>query len=47
MAYYRSGYTPNDYPTAKQWDGRTLVERSMAIKCPSIEYHLVGCKKVH
>lgn len=23
-----------------------MMERSLAIKCPSIHYHLAGCKKV-
>ncbi|KAI9913599.1 hypothetical protein PsorP6_005861 [Peronosclerospora sorghi] len=46
VAYYRSAYTPNDYPSEKEWDGRTLIERSYAIKCPSIAYHLAGTKKV-
>lgn len=46
LCYYRSGYTPNDYPTETQWQGRELIESSLAIKCPSIAYHLVGAKKV-
>ncbi|TMW58528.1 hypothetical protein Poli38472_010087 [Pythium oligandrum] len=46
VAYYRSAYTPNDYPTETEWEGRTLIERSYAIKCPSIAYHLAGTKKV-
>ncbi|RHY80066.1 hypothetical protein DYB31_015183, partial [Aphanomyces astaci] len=29
-----------------EWIGRTLVERSLAIKCPNIAYHLAGTKKV-
>uniref|UniRef100_H3H115 Glutathione synthetase n=1 Tax=Phytophthora ramorum TaxID=164328 RepID=H3H115_PHYRM len=46
VAYFRSAYTPNDYPTENEWAGRTLIERSYAIKCPSIAYHLAGTKKV-
>uniref|UniRef100_A0AAV1VD27 Glutathione synthetase n=1 Tax=Peronospora matthiolae TaxID=2874970 RepID=A0AAV1VD27_9STRA len=46
VAYYRSAYTPNDYPTEQEWAGRTIIERSYAIKCPSIAYHLAGTKKV-
>ncbi|ETI36743.1 glutathione synthetase [Phytophthora nicotianae CJ01A1] len=46
VAYFRSAYTPNDYPTEQEWAGRTLIERSYAIKCPSIAYHLAGTKKV-
>ncbi|KAL0118034.1 hypothetical protein PUN28_009015 [Cardiocondyla obscurior] len=46
VVYYRSGYEPGQYPTQKEWDVRLLVERSLAIKCPSIQYHLAGTKKV-
>ncbi|GMF43075.1 unnamed protein product [Phytophthora fragariaefolia] len=46
VAYFRSAYTPNDYPTEHEWAGRTMIERSYAIKCPSIAYHLAGTKKV-
>lgn len=46
VVYFRAGYTPNDYPSEKEWEGRTTIERSRAIKCPSIAYHLVGTKKV-
>lgn len=46
VAYFRSAYTPNDYPSETEWEGRTLLERSYAIKCPPIAYHLAGTKKV-
>ena len=46
VAYFRSGYTPTDYPTEVQWAGREKIEESLAIKCPSIAYHLVGAKKI-
>ncbi|KAG0346135.1 hypothetical protein BG004_002380, partial [Podila humilis] len=29
-----------------EWDGRLLAERSLAIKCPTVAYQLVGAKKV-
>ncbi|KAF9024226.1 hypothetical protein BGZ52_011351 [Haplosporangium bisporale] len=29
-----------------EWDGRLLAERSLAIKCPTLAYQLVGAKKV-
>jgi glutathione synthase len=29
-----------------EWDARLMIERSKAIKCPSISYHLAGTKKV-
>lgn len=44
--YFRAGYTPDDYPTEKEWDARLMLERSNAVCCPSISYHLVGAKKV-
>ena len=46
VVYYRSGYSPNDYPTEHEWSARLLIEKSYAIKCPPISYHLAGCKKV-
>ena len=30
----------------KDWKARELIERSKAIKCPNINYHLAGCKKI-
>jgi glutathione synthase len=46
VAYFRAGYTPNDYPSEKEWSGRLKLERSLAIKCPNITYHLAGTKKI-
>ncbi|XP_063542264.1 glutathione synthetase-like isoform X3 [Cydia strobilella] len=46
VVYYRSGYEPAQYPSQKEWDARLRVERSTAIKCPSIHYQLAGTKKV-
>ncbi|XP_045461190.1 glutathione synthetase-like isoform X2 [Harmonia axyridis] len=46
VVYFRSGYEPEAYPSKKEWDARLLIERSQAIKCPSIQYHLAGTKKV-
>ncbi|XP_029164299.1 glutathione synthetase-like [Nylanderia fulva] len=46
VVYYRSGYELEAYPTDKEWDVRLLIERSRAIKCPSVQYHLAGTKKV-
>ncbi|XP_033218866.1 glutathione synthetase, chloroplastic-like [Belonocnema kinseyi] len=46
VVYYRSGYGPSQYPTEAEWNVRLLIERSKAIKCPSIQYHLAGTKKV-
>ncbi|KAG5887361.1 hypothetical protein JTB14_018376 [Gonioctena quinquepunctata] len=46
VVYFRAGYEPAHYPSRKEWDARLLMERSKAIKCPTIQYHLVGSKKV-
>ncbi|KAJ2940815.1 hypothetical protein O0L34_g10064 [Tuta absoluta] len=46
VVYYRSGYEPAQYPTQHEWDARLRVERSNAIKSPSIQYQLAGTKKV-
>lgn len=46
VIYFRAGYEPGHYPTKKEWDARLLMEKSQAIKCPSIQYHLAGTKKV-
>lgn len=46
VVYFRAGYEPGHYPTQNEWDARYLVEKSAAIKCPSIHYHLAGTKKV-
>ncbi|XP_012350209.2 LOW QUALITY PROTEIN: glutathione synthetase [Apis florea] len=46
VVYFRSGYEVEAYPTEREWQVRLLIERSQAIKCPSIHYHLAGTKKV-
>ncbi|CAI5484933.1 unnamed protein product [Closterium sp. Yama58-4] len=46
VVYYRAGYGPGDYPTDLEWEVRLLLERSAAVKCPTIAYHLAGAKKV-
>lgn len=46
VVYFRSGYTPTDYPTSREWSTRLLLERSLAIKCPSIALQLSGAKKI-
>jgi glutathione synthase len=43
--YYRAGYSPDDY-TATRYITRFLLERSRAIKCPTIPLQLAGGKKV-
>jgi glutathione synthase len=44
--YFRAGYGPGDYPDSKAWDSRLQIERSNAIKCPSVLTQLAGAKKV-
>ncbi|XP_028770803.1 glutathione synthetase, chloroplastic-like isoform X1 [Neltuma alba] len=46
VIYFRAGYTPLDYPSESEWRARLLMEKSSAIKCPSISYHLAGTKKI-
>jgi len=46
VIYMRCGYHPDQYPTQSEWDARLLMERSLAVKSPSINYHLAGTKKV-
>ncbi|KAG6379415.1 glutathione synthase [Boletus reticuloceps] len=44
--YFRAGYAPTDLPTETHWTVRLTLERSHAIKCPSIPLQLAGGKKV-
>ena len=46
VVYFRAGYSPQDYPDASAWDARLQIERSNAIKCPSVLTQLAGTKKV-
>jgi glutathione synthetase len=46
VVYFRAGYGPQDYPDATAWQARLQIERSNAIKCPSILTQLAGAKKV-
>ena len=46
LVYFRAGYTPNDYPTDAEWSARMLIEKSNALKSPSVAMHLAGSKKV-
>lgn len=45
VVYYRTGYAP-DQMDEKAWEVRLRMELSVAIKCPSAQYHLAGTKKV-
>ena len=46
VVYFRAGYSPSDYDGQKAWDARLHLERSAAIKCPSVLLQLAGTKKV-
>ncbi|KAI1116137.1 glutathione synthetase-like protein [Nemania sp. NC0429] len=46
VVYMRSGYGPGDYPDAGAWEARHHLERSAAIKCPSVLTQIAGTKKV-
>ena len=44
--YFRATYTPTDFPTPEHWETRILLQRSLAINCPSLPLQLAGGKKV-
>lgn len=44
--YLRAGYSPDEYKSERHWASRLLLERSRAIKCPSVLTQLAGAKKV-
>ncbi|KOS17649.1 Glutathione synthetase [Escovopsis weberi] len=46
VVYLRAGYGPSDYPDQAAWDARHHLERSGAIKCPTVLTQLAGTKKV-
>ena len=46
VAYYRAGYTPDDYYSETEWKVRAMIEHSAAIKCPNVGYHLAGTKAI-
>lgn len=46
IVYLRAGYGPGDYPDQASWDARLQLERSAAIKCPTVLTQLAGTKKV-
>ncbi|CCU81480.1 unnamed protein product [Blumeria hordei] len=46
VVYLRAGYDISHYPNEVDWDARYQLERSNAIKCPSILTQLAGTKKV-
>lgn len=44
--YFRAGYSPTEYSKESAWTARLQLERSAAIKCPTILTHLAGSKKI-
>ena len=44
--YFRAGYSPTEYSSERLWEARYHLERSAAVKCPSVLTHLAGTKKV-
>jgi len=46
VVYQRSCYKPSDFTCDADWQTRLMIERSRAIVCPNIAYHLAGTKKV-
>ena len=46
VIYFRALYAPSEYNSPKSWTARTHLERSAAIKCPTVLTQLAGTKKV-
>ncbi|KAI1078331.1 glutathione synthase [Whalleya microplaca] len=46
VIYMRSGYSTGDYPEQSAWEARYHLERSAAIKCPTVLTQVAGMKKV-
>jgi glutathione synthase len=46
VVYYRSGYSPDQYPSEVEWEARRLLEISAAIKAPSVDLQMLTFKKI-
>jgi len=46
VVYQRTCYKPSHFASDFDWQTRLMIERSIAVKCPDIAYHLAGTKKV-
>ncbi|KAJ6107403.1 hypothetical protein N7523_008726 [Penicillium sp. IBT 18751x] len=44
--YLRAYYSPDEYKSSRDWEARLHMERSGAIKCPTVLNQLAGCKKI-
>ncbi|CAH8562502.1 unnamed protein product [Schistosoma turkestanicum] len=44
VVYFRTGYTPDAFPDEETWNVKYQLERSLAIKCPCIQYMLANTK---
>ncbi|EGT56341.1 hypothetical protein CAEBREN_22530 [Caenorhabditis brenneri] len=45
IVYFRAGYSPDHYPTNKEWEARERMELSTAIKTPWIGLQVANTKK--
>ena len=45
LVYYRCGFSESQFPSENEYKAREMLELSMAIKCPSIDGHLMTFKK--
>jgi glutathione synthase len=46
VVYFRALYAPTEYTSPTSWTARHHLERSAAIKCPTVLLQLAGSKKV-
>lgn len=46
VVYFRHGYVPIHYLSEKHWLLRKFIEKTCAIKSPSVRYQLTGAKKI-
>ncbi|TQN72899.1 Glutathione synthetase large chain, partial [Colletotrichum shisoi] len=46
VAYLRCWYDPSDYPDESAWEARYHLEKSAAVKCPTVLTQLAGSKKI-
>lgn len=46
VVYIRCGYGPEEYLSEKEWEARALIEKSNAVKCPTVAMQLAGTKRV-